>query len=81
MNKLLRRSQLIDSLPYGESKHFTEVKEGRFPKPIYLGSRMAFWSEAEIQLMLEAYICGASAEKLHQISREIENKRKIQGAE
>lgn len=75
MNKLLRRSQFIGTLPYKESKHFSEIKEGRFPVPIYRGSRMAFWSEFEINTMLEAYVNGASDEKLYQISRDLEKKR------
>lgn len=81
MDKLLRRSQFIDSLPYKDSKHFSEIKEGRFPLPIYRGKRMAFWPESEIKIMQDAYLCGASDDQLHQISREIEKKRMTQGGD
>lgn len=75
MDKLLRRKQIIDSLPYETSKHFIEVKAGRFPQAIYRGPKMAFWRESEVIIMNNAYIRGVSDEELIRLSRDIEARR------
>jgi len=56
MNKpkrYLRLSQILEILPIGRSTWWKGVKDGRFPPPIKLGTRITMWDEEEVLRLVQ----------------------------
>lgn len=53
--RLLRLNQIIGPnglIPVSRSTWYAGIKAGRFPKPIHLGGRGAFWRSDEIERLI-----------------------------
>jgi prophage regulatory protein len=50
--RLYRVTELSNMLSIGKSTIWAWVKEGRFPKPIQISSRMTVWTEDDLQCWL-----------------------------
>ena len=47
-DKLLRTKGVLGILPVSKSTWWAGVKNGKYPKPVYVGPRMPCWWESEI---------------------------------
>ena len=47
---------------------YARAKDGRFPKPVPIGSRLVGWPEAEVNAWIEATIRGSSDNDLRQLA-------------
>jgi prophage regulatory protein len=56
--RLLRFPSVQQRVPYSHSTIYLLIKEGRFPKPVFLGGRAVAWRESEI----DQWIAGLSSE-------------------
>ena len=52
--RLLRLKQVEDRTGYKKSKIYKDVKEGKFPAPVKLGSISVAWVEEEVQQWIDA---------------------------
>lgn len=50
--KLLRKEQVLKSIPIGATTLYDEIAKGRFPQPIKIGSRASAWIKSEIDAWL-----------------------------
>lgn len=46
---LVREKVLLGSLPFGRTTLWKLVKEGSFPKPTKLSSRVAVWKKSDVE--------------------------------
>lgn len=60
--KLIRIKDVMDRTGLARSTIYKYISEGKFPKPIKLGSRAVAWVEAEIDGWIQASIEGRDAE-------------------
>jgi len=61
--KLLRMPQVLDRLPFGRSTLYARIADGRFPRPLHVGPRIAAWPESQIDAAIEAMIAEAEADE------------------
>lgn len=47
--KLLRLPAVIERVGFGRSWIYTEMKAGRFPKPVAVGTHRVAWRASEVQ--------------------------------
>lgn len=53
--KLYRLNELSDLLSIGKSTIWAWVKDGKFPKPIQITSRMTVWKSEDLETWLEEH--------------------------
>jgi len=46
--RLLRIKEVLKRVPIGKSSWWKGVKDGRYPKPVKLGTRTTCWRESDI---------------------------------
>lgn len=51
--RLLRLRDVLELVPVGKSTWWKGVKNGKFPKPIKLGSRTTCWRKTDILELME----------------------------
>ena len=56
MQKLIKIADILEHIPYSRTQIYDFIAAGKFPKPIHLGGRAAFWIEEEVGAWLEAHI-------------------------
>jgi prophage regulatory protein len=56
MRKLIKISDILERIPYSHAQIYNFIACGKFPSPIHLGGRAAFWIEEEVSAWLEAKI-------------------------
>ena len=56
IKKLIKIADILEHIPYSRTQIYDFIAAGKFPKPIHLGGRAAFWIEAEVCAWLEAHI-------------------------
>lgn len=54
MDGLSREADLLPFLPFGKSTLWQWSKDGRFPKPIKLSSKMTVWKNQEVHMWLNS---------------------------
>ncbi len=53
-DRFLRLNQIVPVLvPVGKSTWWAGVKDGRFPKPVKLSSRVTVWRASDIRALVE----------------------------
>lgn len=50
---LLRLHQVLEIIPVSRSTWYNGIEDGRFPKPIKFGKRIACWKKSEILALAE----------------------------
>lgn len=60
----------------GRTRLYEEMANGMWPKPIRLGPRTTVWLRSEVDSMLAAYVAGYSTDRIKQLVKDIEAKRK-----
>ncbi|WP_299666140.1 AlpA family transcriptional regulator [uncultured Ruegeria sp.] len=53
--KYLSGTQTLEVCPFSKSTRDRLIKDGRFPKPIKIGSR-SFWLEDEVTAAMQAFV-------------------------
>jgi prophage regulatory protein len=51
-NRLLRLPEVLRRFPISKSGWWLGIKQGRFPRPVKLGSRSVAWSEKEVDALI-----------------------------
>ena len=49
MTRLLRFEELTSRTGHSRSRLYREIKEGKFPKPVKVGSNAVAWLESEVE--------------------------------
>ncbi|WP_084111774.1 helix-turn-helix transcriptional regulator [Gloeomargarita lithophora] len=53
MDRILRLPEVLAVYPIGRSTWYRGISEGRFPRPVKLGSRSVGWRESDICRLME----------------------------
>lgn len=53
-DRLLRLPQVLEILPVSKSHFWEGVKEGRYPSPLKLSSRVTVWRESAIRALVDS---------------------------
>jgi|WetSurSiteA1Bulk_404760.scaffolds.fasta_scaffold00106_6 prophage regulatory protein len=53
-DSLLRLPQVLAVFPVGKTSFYAGIKDGRFPAPIKLGSRISAWRSSEIKALIDS---------------------------
>jgi prophage regulatory protein len=56
IKKLIRIADILDRIPYSRMQIYDFIAAGKFPRPVHLGGRAAFWIEDEISEWLQGHI-------------------------
>jgi prophage regulatory protein len=56
LKKLIKITDVLEHIPYSRTQIYDFIAAGKFPKPVHLGGRAAFWIEAEVCTWLEGHI-------------------------
>ena len=65
-HKILRLREVISRTGIARSTIYTKIAEGKFPRPIQLGSRSVGWLETEIDQWLSQRISASRTEAVVQ---------------
>lgn len=57
--RLLRLPQVLQYFPISKSAWWAGIKEGRYPKPVRIGTRSVAWRESEINRLIQ--LCESSS--------------------
>ena len=76
---LLRKRAVLDRVGFGHAHLYNEIRDGRFTKPVKLTSRSSAWPSNEVDLIVRAYVRGATDAELKQLVRELEAARRDAG--
>lgn len=52
VNGLMRLPEILELIPVSKSTWWQGVKDGRFPKPIKLGSRLTVWKREDVEKLM-----------------------------
>ncbi len=61
MNKLIKRQQVEERTGIGRAYLYRLMSEGRFPRPVRVGTRAVRWLESDIQEWIEARVAEQQA--------------------
>lgn len=75
MNNLLRLPAVMERTGLARPTVYLRAKQGLFPRPVKLGSRMAAWPENEVTAINAARIAGKSDDEIRQLVARLERER------
>lgn len=75
MNNLLRLPAVMERTGLARPTVYLRAKQGLFPRPVKLGSRMAAWPENEVAAINAARIAGKSDDEIRQLVVRLERER------
>ena len=75
MNNLLRLPAVMERTGLARPTVYLRAKQGLFPRPIKLGSRMAAWPENEISQINAARIAGKTDVEIRELVIRLERER------
>ncbi|MGA1849751.1 helix-turn-helix transcriptional regulator [Sphingobium yanoikuyae] len=75
MNNLLRLPAVMERTGLARPTVYLRAKQGLFPRPVKLGSRMAAWPENEVAAINAARIAGKSDDEIRQLVARLERER------
>ena len=73
--KILRRSQVLESLGISSSTLDRRINDGLFPPPVPISLRSRGWPEHEVQAILRNVIGGSEGEALRSTVSDLISKR------
>jgi len=75
MNNLLRLPAVMERTGLARPTVYLRAKQGLFPRPVKLGSRMAAWPENEVAAINAARIAGKSDSEIRELVARLERER------
>lgn len=75
MNNLLRLPAVMERTGLARPTVYLRAKQGLFPRPVKLGSRMAAWPENEVAAINAARIAGKSDDEIRELVARLERER------
>jgi len=54
--RFIRLRDLLQRIPISRSQIYKWIADGRFPKPLHMGGRSAFWLESEVDAWIKQYV-------------------------
>lgn len=67
--------QVLKRKAIGRSTLYGEIRSGKFPKPVSIGSRKIVWPEHEINQMMQLYLHSPTEEEMRDFVKSLEAKR------
>ena len=75
--KILRLPQVLDLRGTSRSKHYDDVKQGTFTKPVKISARSCGWPANEVQALNAARIAGKTDDEIRTLVAKLEAARKL----
>ncbi len=73
---ILRLRQVLKARGRSRSTHYTDIKQGLFPRPVLLGARAVGWPEHEVAALNAARIAGMTDVEIRTLVTQLEAARK-----
>lgn len=67
--------QVLKRKAIGRSTLYGEIRSGKFPKPVSIGSRKIAWPEHQIDQMMQLYLHSPTEEEMRDFVKSLEAKR------
>ena len=71
--------QVLKRKAIGRSTLYGEIRSGKFPKPVSIGSRKIAWPEHQIDQMMQLYLHSPTEEEMRDFVKSLEAKRLAEG--